>query len=138
MVVDASAGWRCPPLGLSATRGFEVGDDDTATALGSGDVPVLATPRLIAWLEAATVDALAPALAAGSTSVGAHVDVQHLAATPPGSPVTVTATVTAVDGRTVTFDCTATHTTAGAAGEVARGLITRVVVDRQRFLSRLG
>ena len=57
---------------------FVVGEPDTAVAMGSGDVPVLATPRLLAWLEAATVAAAAPELAPGRTTVGTRVELEHV------------------------------------------------------------
>jgi len=120
-----------------AQQSYVVTAADTAASLGSGDVPVLATPRLVAWLEAATVAALAGDLVEGSTSVGTHVDVRHLAASLVGSVVTVRAELTAQDGRTATFAVSAHQQ--GGTGEqvtVAAGEVTRVVVDRDRFLSR--
>lgn len=125
-------------VGLSATLVRVVTEGDTATALGSGDVPVLATPRVLAWLEAATVAALAPALPEGSTSVGTRVELEHLAATPVGAQVSLTASVSYVDGRLVRFEVAAEHTAPdGSSVVAATGRVTRVVVDRERFLSRL-
>ncbi|MBI1376313.1 MAG: thioesterase [Frankiales bacterium] len=120
--------------GLSAELERTVGDADTATSLGSGDVPVLATPRLVAWLEAATVAALAGALPEGSTSVGTRVDVEHRTASPVGARVRLAASVSHVDGRLVRLEVAATH---GDGAVVAAGTVTRVVVDRARFLARL-
>jgi fluoroacetyl-CoA thioesterase len=121
--------------GDTATLGFTVTDDDTASALGSGDLPVLGTPRLVAWCEAATCAAVAASVPPERTSVGTRVDVEHLAASPVGARVEVTATVRYVDGRLLRFEVVAVH----AADErlVGRGEVTRVVVDRDRFLSRL-
>lgn len=111
-----------------------VTEADTATALGSGDVPVLATPRLLAWLEAATVDALDGRLGDGETSVGSRIELEHRAATAVGATVTVTADLVAVDGRLLRFSVAAQD----ADGSLlATGDVTRVVVDRERFLSRL-
>ena len=104
---------------------------DTAIALGSGDVPVLATPRLIAWLEAATVRAAEPFVGAGQTSVGTSVRVEHRRATQVGGSVEVSAAAPTVDGRRLTFAVRATDETAQV---VADGEIDRVVVDRARFL----
>jgi len=125
--------------GLSAELGFVVTAADTAAALGSGDVPVLATPRLLAWLEAATVAALDGVLTSGSTSVGTRVELEHKGASPIGATVTVHASVSHVDGRLVRFEVAAEHVaTPGAESTmVATGRITRVVVDRDRFLARL-
>jgi predicted thioesterase len=100
-------------------------------------VPVLATPRLIAWLEAATVAALAEALPAGSTSVGTRVEVEHLAPSAVGAGVRLTASLAHVDGRLLRFEVAAEEDRAGGQVVVATGRVTRVVVDRERFLSRL-
>ena len=116
---------------------FAVGAADTAVALGSGDVPVLATPRLIAWLEAATVDACPP-LGSDETSVGTRVDVEHLAASPMGASVDVTAELIHRDGRLLRFQVMAHHDAGGDPVLIARGEITRVVVRREPFLARLG
>jgi predicted thioesterase len=125
-------------VGSQASLEFVVTDADTAVALGSGDVPVLATPRVIAWLEAATVAALAPELDAASTSVGTRVELEHVAATPVGAMVVATASVSYVDGRLVRFEVAAQHRVGGGTPVVAAtGRVTRVVVDRERFLSRL-
>ena len=74
-----------------ATLRFTVTDDDTAAALGSGSLPVLGTPRLLAWCEAATCAAVAPELGDGETSVGTRIDLEHLAATAVGGTVEVSA-----------------------------------------------
>lgn len=105
---------------------------DTAVALGSGDLAVLATPRLLAWCEQATCAALD--LPPERTSVGTRVDLEHLAASPPGAQVTATATVIHTDGRLVRFQVAA-HDSGGTL--LATGEIRRVVVDRERFLSRI-
>ena len=78
-------------------------EPDTAVALGSGDVEVLATPRLLAWMEAATVEATADVLRPGETSVGTRVELDHQAASPVGSRVTVTAELGHRDGRLLRF-----------------------------------
>ena len=70
------------PAQRSATLAFTVTEDDTAAALGSGSLPVLATPRLLAWCEAATCAALEPTLPEGSTSVGTRISLEHLADDP--------------------------------------------------------
>ena len=113
---------------------FTVTDDDTATALGSGSLPVLGTPRLLAWCEAATVEALS--LGPGETSVGTRVSLEHLAASPVGAEVEVTASSAYVDGRLHRFTVAARHV-GGNAKVVATGEVTRVVVDAERFLSRV-
>ena len=113
---------------------FVVGEDDTAAALGSGSLPVLATPRLLAWMEAATCAALRPVVGAGRTSVGTRVDLQHSAASPVGAELVVTADPSYSDGRLHRLRVSARHTDGKV---VATGEVTRVVVDVDRFLGRL-
>jgi predicted thioesterase len=121
----------------SATLAFTVTDDDTAAAVGSGSLPVLGTPRLLAWCEAATCAALEPTLPEGSTSVGTRISLEHLAASPVGQQVEVTASTAYVDGRLHRFTVSARHL--GGNGKViGSGEVTRVVVDAERFLGRLG
>jgi predicted thioesterase len=121
----------------SATLAFTVTDDDTAAAVGSGSLPVLGTPRLLAWCEAATCAALEPSLPEGSTSVGTRISLEHLAASPVGQQVEVTASTAYVDGRLHRFTVSARHL--GGNGKViGSGEVTRVVVDAERFLGRLG
>jgi predicted thioesterase len=124
------------PVGGSAEVLHEVADPDTATAWGSGDVPVLATPRLLALAEQATVLAVADVLPPATTSVGTHVELDHVEPTPVGHKVAVRATLVHVDGRTLLFEVTAVHPADHHL--VGHGRVTRVVVDRTRFLSRLG
>ena len=112
----------------------EVTDDDTALALGSGGLSVLATPRLLAWCEAATCRALEGRLPPGSSSVGTAVALQHLAPSAVGEAVTVVAVVGSIEGRRIGFEVEATD----AGGTViGRGTVERVVVDDGRFLARL-
>jgi fluoroacetyl-CoA thioesterase len=121
---------------VDATLTFTVTDDDTAEAVGSGSLPVLGTPRLLAWCEAATCAAIAPALPDGGTSVGTRIALEHVAASPVGQEVEVTASSTYVDGRLHRFTVAARHL--GGNGKViGTGEVTRVVVDAERFLSRL-
>lgn len=119
--------------GLQASVSLTVSDTDTAQAVGSGDVPVLATPRLLALAEAATVTALAGHLDAGRTSVGTRVQLEHLRPSPVGAVVLVRAQLVAVDGRLVRFEVAAED---GHGQLVGHGEVTRVVVDRDRFLGR--
>ena len=118
-------------LGRTATREFVVSEADTAIAVGSGSLPVLGTPVLLAWCEAVTCAALD--LPEGTTSVGTRVSLEHLAASPVGAQLSVTASVAYVDGRLVRF------VVEGRMGEVlvGSGEITRVVVEAERFMSRL-
>ncbi len=118
---------------MDARLTFTVTADDTARALGSGDVEALATPRLLAWCEAATCAALTD-LTPGTTSVGTRVSLEHLLASAVGDAVEVAARVEHADGRLRRLSVVATD----AAGRLlATGEVTRVVVDAERFAARL-
>jgi fluoroacetyl-CoA thioesterase len=117
--------------GLRAAFDHTVADQDTAVALGSGDVPVLATPRVLALAERATVAAVAGAIGPGATTVGVRVELEHLAASVVGAAVRVSAELERVDGRVLEF---AVELRDGAR-LAARGRVTRVLVDRDTFLA---
>ncbi|MFI7642781.1 thioesterase family protein [Nonomuraea sp. NPDC049400] len=118
--------------GLRAQLLIMVEMEDTAKKIGSGDVPVLATPRLLALAEAATVRAVEKHLAPDETSVGTRVELEHLAASPLGTHVQIGVELTEVDGRRLVFAFEAhdKHTVVG------RGTIERIVVDRAKFMTR--
>ena len=118
--------------GLSASLTLVVDEADTALAIGSGDVPVLATPRVIALAEQASIEAVTDELAAGATTVGYEVQLAHLAPTPVGAKVTADVVLEGIEGRRLTFRVSVTD----ARGLVAAGRITRVIVARDRFLER--
>jgi predicted thioesterase len=118
--------------GLTASVSLVVDDADTALALGSGDVPVLGTPRVIALAEQASIVAIGSELPAGRTTVGYQVQLAHLTPTPVGGTVVAEATLEQVEGRRLTFRVSVND----ARGLVAAGRITRVVVERARFIDR--
>lgn len=118
---------------MDAELTFTVSHDDTAMAVGSGSLPVLGTPRLLAWCEAATCAALEPTLREGETSVGTRISLDHLKASPVGAVVEVAASSSYADGRLVRFQVMARH----GSTLLATGEVTRVVVDTERFLARL-
>jgi fluoroacetyl-CoA thioesterase len=122
-----------PTPGLRAEVRIVVAESDTASAIGSGDVPVLATPRLLALAEAATVAAVQEHLDPGTTSVGTRVVLEHTAASPIGAEVTAIAQLTEVDQRRLVFNVEAVEgdKTIGAAR------VERFIVDREKFLGRL-
>ena len=126
---------KVPEVGSTAEILHEVTDEDTAVALGSGDVPVLATPRLLALAEQATVRAVSSVMSGASTTVGTRVELDHVHATPVGHKVAVRAALVHVDGRTLSFEVTAEHPADRRV--VGHGRVTRVVVDRDAFLGRL-
>lgn len=119
--------------GARAEVELVVTDDDTAIALRSGSVPVLATPRVIALCEEAAVKALAHQLGPRETSVGMKVQLDHLAPTGVGHRVAAEATIEKVNGRRITF----TVSVNDERGLVAVGRVTRVVVDIERFLDKV-
>jgi fluoroacetyl-CoA thioesterase len=123
---------RCDP-GLKVDRILEVGPDQTAEALGSGNVPVLGTPALLALAESACVEAIADDLPEGETSVGTWAEIEHLKATPVGRSVCAHATLIGHHGRRLEFKVTVEQD-----GEpVAKISHRRVLVDRERFLEKL-
>jgi predicted thioesterase len=120
--------------GARATVRATVTEEDTALAAGSGDVPVLATPRLLALAEAATVAAIAPRLAPGQTTVGTAVRLEHHRASPVGAELDVEAELTQVDGRRLVFMFIA-RPADGSDEVIGAGTVERVLVDRARFLA---
>jgi predicted thioesterase len=118
--------------GLHGSAKLVVTHDDTAVALRSGEVEVLATPRLIALVEEAAMTAVGDRLPAGQTTVGMRVQVDHLAPTSVGSSVAAEATLERVEGRRLTFTVSVTD----HGGLVAAGKVTRVVVETERFLDK--
>jgi len=118
--------------GLSARVELTVTDADTAQAFGSGDVPVLATPRVLALAEAATVAATARQMPGGLTTVGTRAELEHRTPTAVGRRVVAQATLAKVDGRRLLFEV------AVRDGEavVAEVRVERVILDRQRFIAK--
>ncbi len=118
--------------GLAGKAELTVTAADTAEAFGSGDVPVLATPRLLALCEQATLSAIEGHVPPGSTTVAMRVQIDHLHPTASGSSVVAESTLERVEGRRLTFTVSASD----RCGLVAAGRVTRVVVETERFLER--
>lgn len=118
--------------GLTARVELTVSDADTAQAVGSGDVPVLGTPRVLALVEAATVVATASRMAPGMTTVSIRIELDHRAPTPVGRTVVAKAKLAKVDGRRLLFEVTV----AEGPVTVAEGRVERMLVDRQRFVAK--
>lgn len=112
-----------------------VNDNNTAVAMGSGSLPVFATPAMIALMENAAVESVKNDLPEGSTTVGTLMNVSHLKASKIGEEITAIATLTASEGRKYTFHVEARTTSGDLIGE---GVHERVIVDIDKFLSRLG
>lgn len=119
--------------GLTHTSSLTVTEALTAKAMGSGDMPVLATPAMMALMENAAMTAVAPELPEGSTTVGGHIESSHLKPTPVGAEVKAEATLTKVDGRKLYF------TVKAMQGDtvIGEGTHLRFIVDREKFMSKL-
>lgn len=121
-------------VGLKHSMEFIVQQQDTAAALDSGTLEVLATPRLIAWMEAAACEAVRGKLQQGTTTVGTAVDMKHKAATAVGKEVRVEAELVEMDGRRLSFCISAME----AEKQVASAMHERFIVDINRFLEKVG
>ena len=119
-------------VGLRGEVQLIVGEADTAIALGSGSVPVLGTPRVVALCEQAAVAAIADRLENGNTTVGMRVQIDHLQPTAVGKTVSAEAILERIEGRRLTF-MVSVH---DPRGLIAAGKVTRVVIDAQRFMER--
>ena len=119
--------------GLKGFARIHVGVEQTAPSIGSGKVPVLATPVMINVIEAAALAAVEHLLPPGHQSLGIHLDVRHFAATPIGMHVEATAELTAVEGRTLSFKVEARDDKEPIGG----GTHQRVVVNVARFDERI-
>ncbi len=120
-------------IGLSAQSKTVVNDTNTALTMGSGDLPVFATPAMIALMENAAMMAVAEALPEGSTTVGTEMSASHIKASGMGAEIVASAVVTAVEGRKITLNVGARD------GEsiIGEGVHTRFIVDREKFMSKL-
>jgi predicted thioesterase len=117
---------------LASTVVHDVSEADTAVALRSGEVPVLATPRLLAMCEEASLRAVAGEVPDGHTTVGMRVQLDHLAPTAVGHRVTAEARLDKVEGRRLTFLVSASD----HRGLIAAGKVTRVVVEVDKFMEK--
>jgi predicted thioesterase len=127
-----------PHAGLSAQLELTVSDDDTAERFRSGDVPVLATPRLLALCEEATCRATDGHLTEAQASVATRVQFDHLAPVAVGGVVLAEATLVKVEGRRLIFTVSAARLDGDGGGLVGAGRVTRVVLDRATFLAKAG
>ena len=120
-------------IGLAREEAFLVKDEHSASHVGSGSLRVLATPWMVAYMENVARSLMAEVLPEGYSSVGAHLDVRHLAPTPVGQSVRVRAEVLAVDGVKVSFSVQAWD----ATEQIGDGTHLRVIIDEARFLRRV-
>ncbi len=119
--------------GLSASSTTVVKAENTAVSMGSGDLPVFATPAMVALMEQAAMQAVSKVLPEEATTVGAEMNVSHIKPSGIGARITATAVLTEVEGRKLTFQVGARD----EAGMIGEGTHVRYVVDRARFLSKI-
>ena len=119
-------------VGMKGEVGTTAEREDTAKEVGSGDLLVYATPCMVALMEGAACEAIAEALGENQTTVDTALNIEHISATPVGLDVRAEATVTAVEGKVITFDVKAFD----EAGEIGHGTHKRVIVNSQKFLDR--
>ena len=119
-------------VGMKGEACTAVEREDTALEVGSGSLLVYATPCMVALMEGAACEAIAEALGDDQTTVGPMLTIEHVSATPVGLDVRAEATVTAVEGKVITFDVKAFD----EAGEIGHGTHKRVLIHSQKFLER--
>ncbi len=119
-------------IGIKHTITETVTADKTAAAVGSGLLPVYATPAMIALMEKCAAECVAPYIEDGKSSVGTMLHVKHLSASPVGITITCTATLTEVDGRRLVFALEASD----EKGPIGEGTHERFVIDIERFMSK--
>ena len=119
-------------LGIMGSASCVVTEQDTAKAVGSGGVDVMSTPRLVALMENAAKDSVAPYSEPGMTTVGTALNIQHMAATPVGMNCTAESTLIEIDRRRLVFEVKA-YDEAGLIGE---GTHERFVVDMEKFTAK--
>lgn len=119
-------------IGLKGRSETTVTEQNTANAIGSGLVPVFATPYMIALMENAAANSLLPYLADDEGSVGTQLNVAHTSATPVGMKVWAETVVTSVDGKRITFDVAAFD----EVGEIGCGTHERFIIKPERFLTK--
>ena len=120
--------------GLSFTATMRVMAEVTAEYIGSGDLAVLATPAMCALMENAAMMAVATKLEEGQTTVGTALNIEHSRATKVGDIITATAVLTEVNGRELKFNIAARD----EKGIIGEGTHTRFIVDREKFMAKLG
>ena len=112
---------------------YVVKAEDTAANVGSGELPVLATPTLIAWMENAAMLTVAKDLSDNETTVGGMISVSHLRPSSIGTTVEISAILTDVNGKKLTFSLRAKD----SSNVIAEGEHIRFTVDKERFMSKV-
>ena len=119
-------------IGIKGLAQALVEQEDTAKTVGSGDLLVYATPCMVALMEGAACESIAPFLADGESSVGTMMNVSHTSATPVGMEVRAESVVTAIDGRKITFEIVAYD----ECGQIGKAVHERVIIKADRFLKK--
>lgn len=119
-------------VGIKGTAETLVEKADTAREVGSGELLVYATPCMVAMMEGAACQSVAPYLAEGESTVGTKMNVEHISATPVGMEVRAESVVTALEGRKITFEIHVFD----EAGEIGRAVHERVIIKTDRFLEK--
>ena len=120
--------------GLTHTSKVTVAPANCASAVGSGGLDVFATPSMVALMENAAMNAVAPFLPEGSTTVGVEINTTHIKPSALGAVIEATATLTAIEGRKLLFDVEARD----AIGTIGKGTHVRFIVDIERFMAKMG
>ena len=120
--------------GLSYTSKVKVSLENCASAVGSGGLDVFATPSMVALMENAAMNAVAPYLPEGSTTVGSEISTTHIKPSALGAEIEATAPLPAVEGRKLFFDVAARD----ASGTIGKGTHVRFIVDIERFMAKMG
>lgn len=120
-------------IGIKGTNSVMVEEANTAASMGSGDLPVFATPAMVALVERTASESLLPYLDIGTSTVGTHLDLAHTAATPVGMTVVCETELTEIDRRRLVFSVRVYD----SAGEVGSGTHERFVVDSMRFMQKV-
>lgn len=118
--------------GMRAKATAIVSENNFAKTMGSGDLPVFATPAMLALMEQAAAQSVLPALSDEETTVGVHADIQHTAASAVGQHITAESELIRIEGRKLFFTVRACDT----VGEIGNGTHERVIVKRERFMEK--
>jgi predicted thioesterase len=119
--------------GMKAEKTVLVTEQNTALALGSGGLPVFATPAMVALMEGVCVGAVDPALPEGFSTVGTALEIKHTAATPLGMTVRAFGELTEINGRELFFRVQAFD----EAGSIGEGLHTRFIIENEKFMKKV-
>ena len=118
--------------GIKNKKELTVTGEYTADAWGSGGLPVFATPAMIALMEMTAWESVEPCMEEGYSTVGTHLDVSHLSASPVGSHITCESELVEVDGRRLVFKVSASDD----AGLIGEGMHERFIINTEKFMAR--